>query len=157
MRCIFGAFLIVVACLSSEPLGAAENVDPPFVLPVTDMQQIIPNDDGMAFFYGNWRGLNSGTVRAMSVSPDAFIVWGSDSYPYRVLYEAKNYVLVAELLRPYPKKNPILPGQTSWSLRCPIRTETAPIPSTPICAIITATTAAWTVETTRFPGPESGC
>jgi hypothetical protein len=106
MRCVLGAFLIVVACLSSEPLGAAENVDPPFDLPVTRLQQIIPDNDGMAFFYGNWRNLRSNALPAITVSPDAFITWGSYTDPYRVLFEAKNYVLVAELVRPDPETNP---------------------------------------------------
>jgi hypothetical protein len=108
MRRIIGAFLIVVACLSPWSLVVAEDMDSPFALPVNDFRQTIPDGDGMAFFYGNWRNLNRSGPRVMSVSPDAFIGWGSDSYPYRVLYEAKNYVLVAELLRPYPKKKPVV-------------------------------------------------
>jgi hypothetical protein len=81
MRCVLGAVLIVVTYLLPEPLAAAEEIEPPLVLPITDMQQIIPNNDGMAFFYGNWDGLNSGTVREMSVSPDAFITWGGRHRP----------------------------------------------------------------------------
>mgnify|MGYP006439095737 CR=1 FL=1 len=111
MRCVLGAFLIVVIALSPEPLGAAEDTDPPFALPVTRLQQIIPNNDGMAFFYGNWDGLTSGTVREMTVSPDAFITWGGDTDPYRVLYEARNYVLVVELVRPYPEAKP----EVAWT------------------------------------------
>lgn len=92
--------------LVTERSSATEQEDQPFELPVSQMwSQVIPDGLGMKFFEGHWEYIGRGGMIPIDVTAEAFVNLLKDesspyrNSPYRVLYEARNYVLIAELLR----------------------------------------------------------
>jgi len=92
--------LLVIVAFSMAPAKAGD-APPPFELPDGRMQQPIPKDQGMWFFEGKWEYVDRSGGFPVTVTDKAFI---NDSRgtarPYRILVEARNYVLLAVLVRP---------------------------------------------------------
>ncbi len=93
---------VVLALLFASPPAKGE--EPPFVLPDNPRYEKIPNGAGMTFFYGLWDGASRGTAYLpLLIKPEKMIVEGTSSpteYPYRVLVEGANYVLLLNLVSP---------------------------------------------------------
>lgn len=99
---LFGLFL-VVGVLGIAP-AVAEDMPPPFELSDDFSRRSIPKGLGMRFFEGKWFYIGSGFMLPMTVTDKAFV--NDDTgvvEPYRVLVEARNYVLLAVLVQPYVK------------------------------------------------------
>jgi len=96
---LFG-LLLVAMVLSMAPAKAGD-VPPPFELPDGDMQVPIPKGQGMRFFEGKWEYVDRSGGFPVTVTDKAFINESrGTAEPYRVLVEARNYVLLAVLVRP---------------------------------------------------------
>lgn len=96
---MFGLLLVtMVLCVTPAKAG---NAPPPFELPDGDMQRAIPKGEGMRFFEGKWEYVGRGGGFPVTVTDKAFINESRGTVePYRVLVEARNYVLLAVLVRP---------------------------------------------------------
>ena len=100
----------VVGALVAGPLAAAGDIPPPFELSDGYSQRSIPKGLGMRFFEGKWYYIGRGGMLPTTVTDKAFINEASGSVkPYRVLVEARNYVLLARLLRPNMRTSPNIP------------------------------------------------
>ena len=79
----------------------AGDMPPPFELPDGDMQRPIPKGLGMRFFEGKWEYVDRSGGFPVTVTDKAFINESRGTVsPHRVLVEARNYVLLADLERP---------------------------------------------------------
>lgn len=105
---LFGLFLVVVV-LGTAPAKAGE-APPPFELPVVRNSQTIPQGLGIRFFQGEWEYVGRSGGFHVTVTDKAFINQVSGiAKPYRVLVEARNYVLLALLMRTNFKTFPNIP------------------------------------------------
>lgn len=95
----FIKLLLVVMVLGMAP-AKAENTPPPFELPVVRNSQVIPKGLGMQFFQGEWEYVDSSGGFPVTVTDKAFTGQAPGfEETYRVLVEARNYVLLAVLIR----------------------------------------------------------
>ena len=96
---LFGLLLVIVVLgMASAKAGDAS---PPFELPDGDMQRPIPKGQGMKFFEGKWEYVDRSGGFPVTVTDKAFINESRGTVePYRILVEARNYVLLAVLVRP---------------------------------------------------------
>jgi len=85
----------------------AGDTPPPFELPVVRNSQVIPKGLGMQFFQDEWEYVDSSGGFPVTVTDKAFINEASGfEDPYRVLVEARNYVLLAVLVGTGYKNSP---------------------------------------------------
>lgn len=95
---LFGLLLVIVV-FGMVP-AKAEDIAPPFELPYGEMQRPIPKGLGMRFFEGKWYYIGRGGMLPETVTGKAFIGQAPGfEETYRVLLEARNYVLLAVLMR----------------------------------------------------------
>ncbi len=97
--------VLVALAIAAMPVRAAEE-EPPFELPVDETwSQFIPDGLGMKFFHGKWDYLDRGGSFPVEVTAEALVNLAAPkdaphrTRVYRVLHEARNYVLIAELMR----------------------------------------------------------
>ena len=96
---LFGLLLVVVVL--GMAAAKASDTSLPFELPDNDMRQTIPENLGMRFFEGKWYYIGRGFMLPETVTDKAFVNEDSGvAEPYRVLVEARNYVLLAALVQP---------------------------------------------------------
>ena len=96
---LFGLLLVIVV-FGMSPAKAGD-APPPFELPDSDMQRPIPKGQGMRFFEGKWEYVDRSGGFPVTVTDKAFINESRGTVePYRILVEARNYVLLADLVRP---------------------------------------------------------
>ncbi len=98
--------VLVVLAIAAISVEAAEEKKPPFELPITEKwSQLIPDGLSMKFFHGKWNYISRGHGIPVDVTAEAFVNMAAPedapyrSKPHRVLYEARNYVLIARLIR----------------------------------------------------------
>ena len=99
---------LAAGALTASPASApaAEREEPPFELPIDETwSQLIPDGLGMKFFHGKWDYLDRGGSFPVEVTAEALVNLAAPkdaphrTRVYRVLHEARNYVLIAELMR----------------------------------------------------------
>ena len=92
--------LLVIVVFGMAPAKAGDAL-PPFELPDGDMQIPIPKGQGMRFFEGKWEYVDRSGGFPVTVTDKAFINESRGGVrPYRILVEARNYILLAVLVRP---------------------------------------------------------
>lgn len=92
--------LLVIVVFAMVPVKASV-ASRPFELPDGDMHRPIPEGQGMKFFQEKWEYVDRSGGFPVTVTDKAFVNENrGTTRPYRILVEARNYVLLAVLLRP---------------------------------------------------------